>query len=213
MKKGSITMFQIPPLMVFEYEGDMNKLLKHVEDLEYVRGGYESESTEVRSRSKSSYVLDDDNLKELKQFCLNSVNEYVDEVIGIDDEIEIQQSWVNYNKPGQFQQEHYHPNSFISGVFYLMSDPEKGAPITFKSDLHKSNFSVHMIQKDQRSFYPSAAYSFGYPSVSGQLILFSSTVTHMVPTNNSNTNRISLSFNTYPKVPFGNEGALTRVGG
>ena len=206
-------MFQIPPLMVFEYEGNMNKLLKHVEDLEYVRGGYESESSEVRSRSKSSYVLDDDNLKELKQFCLNSVNEYVDEVIGIDDEIEIQQSWVNYNRPGQFQQEHFHPNSFISGVFYLMSDPEKGAPITFKSDLHKSNFSVHMIQKDQSNFYPSAAYSFGYPSISGQLILFSSTVTHMVPTNNSDTNRISLSFNTYPKVPFGNEGALTRVGG
>ena len=213
MKKGSITMFQIPPLMVFEYEGDMNKLLNYVEDLEYTNGGYSLEPTEVRSRSKSSYVLDDDNLKELKQFCLNSVHEYVDEVLGIDEEIEIQQSWVNYNRPGQFHEEHYHPNSFISGVFYLMSDPEKGAPITFKSDLHRSNFSVHMIQKDPQAFYPSAAYAFGYPSVPGQLLLFSSTTSHMVPMNNSDSDRISLSFNTYPKLPFGSDEALTRVRG
>ena len=206
-------MFQVPPLMVFEYEGELNKILTHVEDLEYIRGGYSDVTTTVRSRSKSSYVLDDDNLKELKQFCLNSVYEYVGEVLGIDDEIEIQQSWVNYNKPGQFQQEHYHPNSFVSGVFYLMSDPEKGAPITFKSELYKSNFSVNMIQKDPQAFYPSTAYAFSYPSVSGQLILFSSTVTHMVPMNNSDSDRISLSFNTYPKLPFGSDEGLTRVRG
>ena len=95
-------MFQVPPLMVFEYEGELNKILTHIEDLEYIRGGYSDVTTTVRSRSKSSYVLDDDNLKELKQFCLDSVYEYVGEVLGIDDEIEIQQSWVNYNKPDSF---------------------------------------------------------------------------------------------------------------
>ena len=213
MKKGSITMFQIPPLMVFEYEGDMNKLLKHVKDLEYMRGGY-SEGTADRSRSKSCYVLDDDNLTELKEFCLNSVNQYIDEVLGgVEEEIEIQQSWVNYNKPGQFQGEHYHPNRFISGVFYLMSNPKNGAPIAFKSELHKSNFSINILERNSQVHYPSAGYEFTYPSITGQLILFSSTVTHAVPMNNSDSDRISLSFNTYPKLPFGSELGLTRVRG
>ena len=206
MKKHSINMFQVPPLMVFEYEGDINKLLEYFSNIEYIQ--------EWRSsRSKNTYVLDDDNLKELRQFCLNSVYEYVNDVTGADDEIEIQQSWVNLNKTGQELQEHYHANSFISGVFYLASDPENGAPITFKSELHKSNFCVQSVSKEQNSYYPSTADSFTYPSVPGQLLLFSSAVQHHVPPHFSDKDRISLAFNTYHKVPFGREVRLTRVRG
>ena len=33
--KDTITMFQVPPLMVFEYGGDMDKLLEYISTLEY----------------------------------------------------------------------------------------------------------------------------------------------------------------------------------
>ena len=202
MKKYAINMFQVPPLMVFDYEGDINKLLEYFSNIEYIKGC--SAQLPLSSRSKNDYILDDENLKDLKQFCLNSVYEYVNEVIGVNDEIEIHQSWVNLNKPGEHLQEHYHPNSFISGVLYLSSDPEKGAPISFKSELHKSNFSVQNVPKEQTAYYPCTSASFDYPSLPGQLILFSSTTSHFVPTNFSDKDRISLSFNTYPKIPFGN---------
>tara|TARA_B100001113_G_C21018123_1_gene582340 strand:- start:59 stop:679 length:621 start_codon:yes stop_codon:yes gene_type:complete len=206
MKKHSINMFQIPPLMVFEYEGDMNKLLEHISNIEYVNRD--------RSRSEDDYVLDDDNLKELRQFCLDSVYEYVDEVLGIDDEIEIQQSWINVSHPGEQHSEHYHPQSFISGVFYLVSDQEKGAPIVFKSELHKNNFSVQKLPKDPYlTYYPCTANTYNYPSIPGQLLLFSSNTSHLVPANASDKERVSLSFNTFPKLPFGNKQGLAYLRG
>ena len=205
MKKKHINMFQMPPLMVFEYDGDTNKLLEYVSNIEY-------RDSMGNIKSKSDYILDCKELSKLKKFCLESVQEYVFDVLGIDDEIEIQQSWINVNKPGQNHPEHYHGNSFISGVFYLYSDQKEGSPITFKSELHKSNFSILTVPKDPfANYYPSIAGSFSYPSIPGELILFSSTTTHLVPTNNSNEVRISLSFNTYPKIPFGSKENLTHV--
>ena len=201
-------MFQVPPLMVFEYEGDMNKDLDYITNIEYLHS-----TSELSSRSKSDYILDDINLKELKQFCLDSVHEYVDDVLGFDDEIEIQQSWVNISKTGQHLFEHYHPNSFISGVFYFASDQEKGSPITFNSELYKSNFSVQKLSERVDTYYPSTAQNFQHPSIPGQLLLFSSTTTHMVQANQSDEDRISLSFNTYPKLPFGNKDGLNILRG
>ena len=205
--KDTITMFQVPPLMVFEYGGDMDKLLEYISTLEY------HEST-GNIKSDNDYILDDENLIDLKKFCLESVQEYISDVLGIRDEIEIQQSWINVNKPGQNHPEHYHGNSFISGVFYLSSDQEEGSPITFKSELHKSNFSILTVPEDPfTKYYPSVAASFNYPSIPGELILFSSTTTHLVPTNKSDEVRVSLSFNTYPKIPFGSKVGLTYVRG
>ena len=206
-KINTISMFQIPPLMVFEYGGDMDKLLEYIPTLEY------QEST-GNIKSDNDYILDDENLIDLKKFCLESVQEYISDVLGIRDEIEIQQSWINVNKPGQNHPEHYHGNSFISGVFYIFSDQKEGSPITFKSELHKSNFSILTVPEDPYAkYYPSVAASFNYPSVPGQLILFSSTTTHYVPRNTTKTPRVSLSFNTYPKIPFGGKKALTYVSG
>jgi len=206
-RKQTINMFQIPPLMVFQYDGDMNKLLEYVSNIEY------RDST-GNIKSKSDYILDEKELSGLKKFCLESVQEYISDVLGISDEIEIQQSWVNVNKPGQNHPEHYHGNSFISGVFYLSSDQEEGSPITFKSELHKSNFSILTVPEDPfTKYYPSVAASFNYPSIPGELILFSSTTTHLVPTNKSDEVRVSLSFNTYPKIPFGSKVGLTYVRG
>tara|TARA_E500000331_G_scaffold94071_1_gene90223 strand:+ start:99 stop:728 length:630 start_codon:yes stop_codon:yes gene_type:complete len=206
MKKYSINMFQVPPLMVFEYEGDLNKDLDYVTNIEYT-----STHSPLSSRSKNDYILDDDNLKELKQFCLDSIHEYVNEVLGTDHEIAIQQSWVNMCNTGQHLYEHYHPNSFISGVFYFASDQEKGSPITFSSELHKSNFSVQKLSDNENSYYPSIAQRFQHPSIPGQLLLFSSTTSHQVQVNESDKDRISLSFNTYPKLPFGNEWGLNML--
>ena len=206
-KKDTITMFQVPPLMVFEYEGDMDKLLEYISTLEYRKNA-------SNMMSDNDYILDDENLIDLRKFCLESVYEYLDEVLGTDNEIEIQQSWINLNQPGQNHPDHYHGNSFISGFFYIASDQKEGAPITFKSHLCKSNFSILTKLQDPFSkHYPSISSTFVYPSVPGQLILFSSTTTHNVPPNNSDEVRASLSFNTYPKIPFGSRGHLTYVRG
>ena len=201
-----MTLFEVPPLMVFEYGGDMNKLLKYTSNVEY-------EQTPGNLKSIDHYILDNNELSDLKKFCLKSVAEYLDEVCGFTDEVEIQQSWINVNGTGQHHPEHFHPNSLISGVFFLESDKSKNSPLVFKSELHKSNFSVALPTKDSHTFRPCIAASVMFPSIPGTLLLFSSTITHQVPVNNSTTPRVSLSFNTYPKLPFGDKRGLSYVRG
>ncbi len=201
-----MTLFEVPPLMVFEYGGDMEKVFEYTSGIEY-------EETPDNLKSKNHYILDENELSGLKKFCLESVAEYLDDVCGYKEQVEIQQSWVNLSSPGQQHQEHYHGNSFISGVFYIASDEIKGAPLVFKSELHKSNFSVMPIPENPNIFRPCLASQVMYPSIPGRLLLFSSTITHQVPVNKSNTPRVSLSFNTYPKLPFGDKRGLSYVRG
>ena len=70
-KTHTINMFQIPPLMVFEYGGDMDKIIEYVSNVEY------RDST-GNIKSENDYILDDDNLIDLRKFCLESVYEYIE---------------------------------------------------------------------------------------------------------------------------------------
>lgn len=203
--KSTLNLFSLPPLMSFDYEGDMDKIIEFVANIDYRK-------SVDNIKSEDSYILENAELSELKEFCLKCVSEYTKQIISSSHEINIQQSWVNYNKPGQQHRQHYHGNSIISGVFYIMSDQESGSPIIFKSDLHKSNFSILLDQNLNRDIYnPYRSSEYPYPSVPGELILFSSMLSHYVPQNISDKPRVSLSFNTYPEVPFGSEIGLTKV--
>ena len=201
-----MTLFEVPPLMVFDYDGDMNKLLDYTSNIEY-------EQTPGNLKSIDHYILDNNELSDLKKFCLESVAEYLDEVCGFTDQVDIQQSWINVNGTGQHHPEHFHPNSLISGVFFIESDKSKNSPLMFKSELHKSNFSIALPTKDSHTFRPCISASVMFPSIPGTLLLFSSTITHQVPVNNSTKPRVSLSFNTYPKLPFGDKRGLSYVRG
>tara|TARA_B100001113_G_scaffold210689_1_gene172850 strand:- start:644 stop:1267 length:624 start_codon:yes stop_codon:yes gene_type:complete len=203
--KSTLNLFSLPPLMSFDYEGDMDKIIEFVANIDYRK-------SVDNIKSDDCYILENPELSELKEFCLKCVSEYTKQIVSSSHEINIQQSWVNYNKPGQQHRQHYHGNSIISGVFYIMSDQESGSPIIFKSDLHKSNFSILLDQDLNRDTYnPYRSSEYPYPSIPGELILFSSMLSHYVPENISDKPRVSLSFNTYPEVPFGSEIGLTKV--
>ena len=44
-----------------------------------------------------------------------------------------------------------------------------------------------------------------FPSITGTLLLFSSTITHQVPVNKSNTHSELVYPLSYPKLPFGDK--------
>ena len=39
--------------------------------------------------------------------------------------LKITQSWINFTKKGEYHHPHAHPNSLISGVFYVEADKDK----------------------------------------------------------------------------------------
>ena len=87
--------------------------------------------------SVSRRILDEPQFAELKKFAQDALDMWVDEIYCPRDKesvkLELTQSWLNYTKPGGFHHSHYHPNSIVSGVFYMVADNEMDE-IQFQQD-------------------------------------------------------------------------------
>jgi uncharacterized protein (TIGR02466 family) len=154
--------------------------------------------------STNNYVLRDKRLSSLRLFLNNSLQEYFQSTMSPQDNVklEITQSWINYTKPGQYHHKHTHPNSIISGVFYIQASKEI-------DKLFFYNESYQQIKIVPKEFHVYNSESWWLPAETGQLLLFPSSLTHMVATTSGEDDRISLSFNTFYKGNLGDEVALT----
>ena len=115
--------------------------------------------------------------------------------------LKITQSWANYSEPGQFHHKHAHPNSFISGVFYVQTNPSD------KIYFHRDEYQQIKFPPENWNIWNSE--SWWYEAITGRLILFPSSTSHMVPSVEGDQTRISISFNTFPVGVVGEEMDLT----
>ena len=90
--------------------------------------------------STNNYILENEKLKNIKEFLGVLVKNYFDNIVSPSENITpyITQSWLNYTKKGEFHHTHCHPNSYISGVFYIESD--KGDGISFNKIIKNKIF-------------------------------------------------------------------------
>ena len=116
----------------------------------------------------------------------------------------ITQSWLNYTEKNQFHHKHRHPNSMVSGVFYIDAD-EKYDRIYFYNDKH----SVIVPEVNEFNTFNSGSWFF--PVKTGQLFLFPSSLEHMVETKKGSNTRISLAFNVFVKGSLGETKTLTKL--
>jgi len=140
---------------------------------------------------------------ELNKFMEAAVQEYLTAVYAPknDTKMRITQSWCNYTKPGQFHHKHAHPNSFISGVFYLQTTAQD------KIYFYREGYQQIKMPTDNWNVWNSESWWF--EATKGRLILFPSSLTHMVETVKGDDTRISMSFNTFPVGNVGDDAALT----
>ena len=104
--------------------------------------------------------------------------------------------WLNINKSGDYNSYHCHPNSDLSGVFWIEvpSEGESG-DITFSSPHTFTEHNSFKIYTSQ--VYDQFNYSEGYgvnPSP-GRILIFPSHLYHQVRPNQTRKDRISASFN------------------
>jgi uncharacterized protein (TIGR02466 family) len=168
-----------------------------------------SRSNMGNTTSIDNYICRSSKLKKLKQFFDESLLHYFTTVYRPKYDVipRITQSWVNYTKPGEYHHKHAHPNSFISGVFYIQSDAEKDKIYFYKD-------GYQQIKVPAADWNEWNSESWWFESVIGKLILFPSSLTHMVETVQTEQTRISLSFNTFLSGYIGDENDLTglRIG-
>jgi len=199
MKKDELLMVFPTPVQIYKYEDSIEKELKHIENIEWT-----PQVANGNFKTKDSYLTKHESLKNLTSFFKECINDYCNTIINSDQRLVITQLWGNRNPKGSKHHEHVHPNSIISGVFYLRQDP-KLPPIQFS----KSN--QDSMKLDPRKYNHYNAETFLLPCTAGELILFPSNLRHSVPVNMGEEERISLSFNTFSVDALGSEENLTHL--
>lgn len=152
-------------------------------------------------------VLDHVKLSRLKKFIIGSINDYLNQVINPISEcsLYITQSWVNQTKIGESHHQHRHPNSIVSGVFYINTDPERDRIYFYRRE--KNDMKIY-----SKEYTDVNSDHWWLPANENWLLLFPSYLEHSVTTiTEGNVVRSSLSFNTFAKGIIGSETNLDKL--
>ena len=156
--------------------------------------------------SNNNYILNEKPFTNIKKELDLRVKDYFEKVISSTTTVTpyITQSWLNYTEKNQFHHKHYHPNSFISGVFYINSNKEFDKIKFFKED-------YKTIKPEVTNWNLYNSESWWFPVETGDIVLFPSSLSHCVEVKEGDNTRISLAFNTFVKGSVGNSKTLTEL--
>jgi uncharacterized protein (TIGR02466 family) len=188
------------------YISKINKELS-TEELSFIdKTKLNTYNNEGNTTSNDNYILNTKEFKNLKEELDLKVQDYFDKVISPSNSITpyITQSWLNYTETNQYHHKHAHPNSLVSGVFYINSDKEHDK-IKFFNDNYKT------IKPEIKDWNIWNSESWWFTVKTGDVILFPSSLTHMVETKQGTNTRISLAFNVFIKGTVGNNKSLTEL--
>jgi uncharacterized protein (TIGR02466 family) len=156
--------------------------------------------------SNNNYIINEKPFANIKKDLDLRVKDYFEKVISPTDAITpyITQSWLNYTETNQYHHKHSHPNSLVSGVFYINCHEEHDK-IKFFNDNYKT------IKPEVKDYNIWNSETWWFTVKTGDIILFPSSLTHMVETKQGDNTRISLAFNVFIKGTVGNNKNLTEL--
>ena len=198
MKEELLQLFSTP-LLIVPYEKPIDKELAYLKNI-----SYREQKQNGNYRSDDSYLLRNEEFKNIKNFLGEAVDKFTKNVMQSKQRLIITQCWANRNPKGSKHHEHVHPNSIISGVMYFQIN-EKLPPISFSKDRQEG------MKLNPEKYNHVNSESFLLPCKPGELIMFPSSLKHSVPINMSDEDRISISFNTFCIDVIGSEQALTHL--
>ncbi len=198
MKEELLQIFPTP-LLIVPYEQSLDKELAYLKTI-----SYRKQEQNGNFRSDDSYLLRNEEFKDIKNFLGEAINKFTTNVLNTKQRLVITQCWANRNPKGSQHHEHVHPNSIISGVMYFQIN-EKLPPISFTKDRQDG------MKLNVEKYNHMNSETFMLPCKPGELILFPSSLRHSVPTNHGEEDRISVSFNTFCIDAIGSEQSLTHL--
>ena len=102
--------------------------------------------------------------------------------------------WIMINSPNTYNCSHTHPNSHLSGVFWIQAS-EKSGDLKF---INPSNFQAYVELHSYVEAFKldtNVYEAYKYNPIEGKMVTFSSHVIHEVENNKSNKDRIAVSYN------------------
>jgi uncharacterized protein (TIGR02466 family) len=139
-------------------------------------------------------LFENETFSNIKEFCEQCVYAYYNNLLGKRSKLRISLSWANRTKPGQEHHIHKHPNSIISGVFYLNDSPESRINLVSPFD---DITQMHDISREDAQLNEFNWSEYHYNPQKNTCVLFPSYVRHYVSKNTSDEDRYSIAFNTF----------------
>ena len=184
-------LFSVPIhyLQIDNFEDIRDSLIKYAYDLKNIeqegrlasnRGGFQSDPFEIKDCNDILHDLLINVIAHIPSFREN-----------IDVKCD---GWINIYPPQAFNVTHHHPNCEIAGVLWIKIPKNSGdfifvSPYDFLS--YVEMFSYKEEFKQELNYY----HNYKFSPQEGTLLLFPSHLQHRVARNESNEDRISVSFN------------------
>ena len=106
------------------------------------------------------------------------------------DDFQITGCWANVNRQGASHRVHNHPNNFLSGVYYIQTD-DGADTINFHDPRNQASVIRPPVTELTRENTDQVVVNVS----DGTLLIFPSYLEHSVDANQSDTERVSVSFN------------------
>jgi uncharacterized protein (TIGR02466 family) len=175
-------------------EIDHNKILKHIQNIEFEKTGPSVQGEAEMYTSKNYNILED--ISYLRDEIYNNIKNYLNNIMKLKMDFQFTTSWVTKTCPNGYSQKHQHNNSFLSGVYYPKGDKN------FNIKFYKKN-SFWSIETTETNDLNAGLYDINILEDS-ILILFQSDLNHSIEKNLSDKIRYSIAFNTLPLGQIGN---------
>lgn len=150
--------------------------------------------------SDELYLFNRPELKSIKKAVHEALATYANEVMGIEQDLEVTQSWALMNPPGVGMHAHTHSNSLVSGSLYYAPMPDPPGNMVFERangyqqiDMRVNEGKQNVYNTPRNAVIPKQ----------GDVVLFSSSIMHFVEVNNSTQDRYSIAFNSFVRGKIG----------
>lgn len=170
----------------------ITKYINHHHDFMVSKLSYLIDSEKLRNDTQTDKHLEK---KEEYSFFFDWVNECLDDYknsLKLDTEkLKISLSWANVCKNAEGLHPHCHPNSWISGIYYLTDNPSSTVFLSPLNPLTKQGVVVQSSVPEFESSQWAGNFS------AGDMILFPSWIHHYVIPQDKGK-RVTISFNVMP---------------
>jgi len=157
--------------------------------------------------SKTVSLLKDKTLAPLKKFIIEKAEKYVRDILEINDQIYLTQSWSTINITNAFHKPHSHPNTFVSLVYYAKC---KDGYLYFELNT-TSIRECFNFQYTINKFNIYNSQSWELPVHTGDIVLFPGHIAHGSIPNRSPEPRIIVGANFFIKGRLGSEEQVSLI--
>ena len=139
-------------------------------------------------------VFMDEGFKQFENIIIPVISELVDEY-KLTSQADIVQMWINVNGANSYNVSHRHPGADFSGVLWIKQTPKQGRFIFDNIDVGYRDATI-LYNIDSKYLEEKRMLPEWYPSYkNGTVMIFPAMFSHRVEINETQEDRISISFN------------------